>query len=49
MPTCVRCGEHVTARFRRVFAGNDGEVHGCPSCMEMTAIVNGRATGLSNE
>lgn len=48
MPTCAACGEHVTARFQRVFAGNDGEVYGCPDCMEMTAIVNGEAAMLTD-
>ncbi|MFC7007489.1 DUF7563 family protein [Halalkalicoccus salilacus] len=48
MPTCATCGEHVTARFQRVFAGNDGEVYGCPGCMEMTAIVNGEAATLTD-
>lgn len=48
MPTCATCGEHVTARFQRVFAGNDGEVYGCPDCMEMTAIVNGEAATLTD-
>lgn len=41
MPTCATCGEHVTGRFQRVFAGNDGEVYGCPACTDMTAIING--------
>ncbi len=49
MPTCATCGGHVTARFQRVFAGNDGKVYGCPGCMEMTAIVNGEASTLTGE
>jgi len=43
MPTCQNCGAHITDQFRRVFAGNSGQVHGCPDCMHMTEIVDGGA------
>lgn len=43
MAECANCGGHVTERFRRVFGDNDGAVHGCPSCMGTTEIVNGAA------
>lgn len=41
MAECDRCGAHVTPRFRRVFGGNDGEVRGCPECMDVVDIING--------
>jgi len=41
MPECENCGGHVTADFRRVFAGNDGRVYGCRACLDTTEIVNG--------
>ena len=44
MAECQRCGEHVTAVFQRVIAGDDGEVHGCPECMTNRAIYRGDAT-----
>jgi hypothetical protein len=31
-PQCDNCGAHVDPRFYRVFKGNDGKLHGCPSC-----------------
>jgi len=31
-PQCDHCGEHVSAAYYRVRKGNDGELHGCPSC-----------------
>lgn len=46
MPQCDECGMHVTPDFQRVFADNEGVVHGCPSCMTMTEIKNGNAAGL---
>lgn len=44
MPECTNCGSHVTPDFHRVFAGNDGQLHGCPACMDTTEIINGKAT-----
>ncbi|RKD85231.1 DUF7563 family protein [Halopiger aswanensis] len=44
MPKCQNCGAHVTARYRRVFGDNNGEVHGCRECMSTTDIINGKAT-----
>lgn len=31
-PACDSCGEHVSPRYYQVRAGNDGELHACPSC-----------------
>lgn len=47
MPECVNCGAFVTRDFQRVFAGRDGEVHGCFDCMQKTEIKNGKATDTS--
>ena len=44
MAECQRCGAHVTSRFKRVFAGDDKEVHGCLGCMTHRAIIGGAAT-----
>lgn len=46
MPQCDGCGNHVTADFHRVFAANDGTLHGCPECMNMTDIKDGKVAGL---
>jgi len=32
MPTCDHCGSHVSRDFVRVFADEEGDVVGCPSC-----------------
>ncbi len=44
MPECDSCGGHVTPDFHRVFADNDGVLHGCPECLQNTEIKNGKAT-----
>ncbi|MFC7028775.1 hypothetical protein ACFQJ5_16755 [Halomicroarcula sp. GCM10025324] len=31
-PQCENCGAHVSAEYHRVRSGNDGVLHGCPSC-----------------
>jgi len=31
-PQCDNCGAHVSARYYRVRAGNDGQLHACPEC-----------------
>ena len=42
---CDQCGQHVTPDSHRVFADNEGALHGCPACLSATAIKNGEATG----
>ena len=32
MPYCDNCGAHVSQPYYRVRKGNDGALHGCPSC-----------------
>lgn len=32
MPYCDNCGGHVSVPYYRVRKGNDGKLHGCPSC-----------------
>lgn len=32
MPVCSNCGEHVTAKFARVFGDNDDNVNKCIAC-----------------
>lgn len=44
MPECQNCGSFVTTDFKRVFAGNDGEVHGCFNCLQKTDVKDGAAT-----
>ncbi|WP_457590070.1 DUF7563 family protein [Halalkalicoccus salilacus] len=46
MAQCDQCGQHVTPDFHRVFADNEGVLHGCPACLSATAIKNGEATGF---
>ncbi|WP_449272294.1 DUF7563 family protein [Halorussus marinus] len=43
MPECANCGAFVTSNFQRVFAGRDGEVHGCFECRDKSEITNGAA------
>lgn len=46
MSQCNTCDSHVTASFHRVFADNDGTLHGCIECMTLSEINDGHATGL---
>lgn len=39
MSECVTCDAHVSQRFARVFADEDGEVHACPQCAANEGIV----------
>jgi hypothetical protein len=39
MPTCDHCGEHVSERFARVFAADDGWLHACPNCSANAGIA----------
>lgn len=32
MPNCDNCGAFVTPDFHRVFADNEGTLHGCHEC-----------------
>lgn len=41
MPECDGCGSHVSTRFVRVFASNDGVVEGCPQCMSNADLFEG--------
>jgi predicted SprT family Zn-dependent metalloprotease len=41
--TC-ECGAHVSARYRRHHADEDGQVHACPECATHAELRNGRAT-----
>lgn len=42
MPTCQRCGAHVSRDFQRVF-GNEEAVHGCLQCSDRATLLDGRA------
>ncbi|WP_438267628.1 DUF7563 family protein [Halorussus aquaticus] len=39
MPKCDHCGAHVSERFERVFADEDGRVHACVSCSANAGIA----------
>lgn len=39
MPTCNHCNAHVSERFARVFADEDGTVRACPSCSANAGIA----------
>jgi len=39
MPTCDHCDAHVSDRFVRVFAGEDGAVRACPNCSANAGIA----------
>ncbi|WP_192498353.1 DUF7563 family protein [Halorussus halophilus] len=39
MPTCDHCGAHVSERFVRVFADEQGRVRACVSCSANAGIA----------
>jgi hypothetical protein len=39
MSRCDHCGAHVSDRFARVFADEDGGLHACPSCSANAGIA----------
>lgn len=39
MPTCDYCGDHVSERFERVFADDDGRIRACPNCSANAGIA----------
>lgn len=39
MAKCDHCGGHVSERFARVFAGEDGAVMACPNCSANAGIA----------
>lgn len=41
MPECDNCGSHVTDRYKRVFAANDGTIHACSNCRNQVDMFNG--------
>jgi uncharacterized Zn finger protein (UPF0148 family) len=46
-PHCDNCGAHVTPKFKRVRADNDGELHACPNCTTPATLARD-AAGLSS-
>lgn len=39
MPECTHCNAHVSDRFARVFADENGEIHACISCSANAGIA----------
>jgi hypothetical protein len=39
MPTCDHCSAHVSERFVRVFADENGRVRACPNCAANAGIA----------
>ena len=39
MSRCDHCGSHVSERFARVFADEDGRLDACPSCAANAGIA----------
>ncbi|WP_168654269.1 MULTISPECIES: hypothetical protein [Halorubrum] len=39
MPCCDHCGSHVSDRFARVFADENGELNACPDCSANAGIA----------
>lgn len=39
MPTCDHCDEHISDRFAKVFADQDGRVRACPNCSATAGIA----------
>lgn len=49
MATCNNCDSFVTPDFARVFGDNDSSVYGCPECMDLWQLSEGRAAVRSGE
>jgi len=45
MPECDNCGAHVTDNYKRVFADNQGILHGCSHCHRQSEMLNGAGVG----
>jgi NAD-dependent SIR2 family protein deacetylase len=39
MPECDHCGAHVSRRFARVFADEQGRIRACPDCSANAGIA----------
>ena len=39
MPECDYCGAHVSERFARVFADENGHINACPGCSANAGIA----------
>ncbi|WP_438267072.1 DUF7563 family protein [Haladaptatus salinisoli] len=39
MPNCDHCNAHVSERFARVFADEDGHIRACPACSANAGIA----------
>lgn len=39
MPRCDHCGSHVSDRFARVFADENGDLNACPECSANAGIA----------
>ena len=39
MPTCDACESHVSRRFARVFADDEGRIRACPDCSANAGIA----------
>jgi hypothetical protein len=39
MPTCDHCNDHVSERFARVFADENGRLRACPNCSANAGIA----------
>ena len=40
MPTCTTCSAHVSERFEKVFADENGDVLACPNCAANAGIAD---------
>ncbi len=49
MNECANCGETVTDDYRRVFADNDGTLHGCRHCRTSGSMMEGAGAGTDRE
>ena len=42
--SCEQCGAHISARYHRYHADEDGDVHCCPECSTQPERYAGKAT-----
>ena len=48
MGVCRNCGQHVSARFSKIF-GQDGETDGCLACRREVDLFEGKAVLETDE
>ncbi|WP_425498421.1 DUF7563 family protein [Natrinema soli] len=48
MAECDNCGAHITDRYKRVFAANDGTLRACSNCCSQSEMFEGAGSSRSS-